>query len=141
MDGDTKSKHSHTLLVRLLHSVYFSGMNKVLQLEELAQFLASVYAFSMLDFAWWWYPAFILTPDIGMIGYLVNSRIGAVTYNLFHHKGVAVLFLVFGFYSMNQALLLTGIILFGHASMDRIFGYGLKYTDSFKHTHLGQIGN
>lgn len=24
--------------------------------------------------------------------------------------------------------------------MDRIFGYGLKYSDDFKHTHLGMIG-
>jgi hypothetical protein len=24
--------------------------------------------------------------------------------------------------------------------MDRIFGYGLKYSDSFYHTHLGMIG-
>lgn len=115
-------------------------MKKVLQLEELAQFIGSMYAFSLLDFAWWWYPALIITPDIGMIGYLVNTKIGAFTYNLFHHKGIAALFLVLGLYSMNQTILLTSIILFGHASMDRIFGYGLKYTDSFKHTHLGQIG-
>ena len=116
-------------------------MKKVLQREELIQFIGSMYAFSLLDFAWWWYPALILTPDIGMIGYAVNTKIGAFTYNLFHHKGVAIVFLVLGLYSMNQIVLLTGIILFGHASMDRIFGYGLKYTDSFKHTHLGQIGN
>ena len=34
---------------------------------------------------------------------------------------------------------LPGIILFGHASMDRIFGYGLKFSDNFKHTHLGNL--
>jgi hypothetical protein len=31
----------------------------------------------------------------------------------------------------------TGTLLFTHASFDRILGYGLKYFDSFKHTHLG----
>ena len=36
--------------------------------------------------------------------------------------------------------LLLGIILFGHASMDRVFGYGLKFGDNFHHTHLGWIG-
>ena len=25
--------------------------------------------------------------------------------------------------------------------LDRIFGYGLKYSDRFQHTHLGEIGN
>jgi hypothetical protein len=28
----------------------------------------------------------------------------------------------------------------GHSSADRILGYGLKYSDSFHHTHLGWIG-
>ena len=27
-----------------------------------------------------------------------------------------------------------------HASFDRVFGYGLKYEDAFRHTHLGMIG-
>ena len=40
----------------------------------------------------------------------------------------------------SQWLLLAGIVLFGHASMDRLFGYGLKFSDSFHHTHLGKIG-
>ena len=99
----------------------------------------SIYLFNQLDFAWWWYLALILTPDIGMLGYLINTRVGATTYNLFHHKGVAVILLVLGWYLQFEALSLTGIILFGHASLDRIMGYGLKYPDSFKNTHLGQL--
>ena len=38
------------------------------------------------------------------------------------------------------ALQVAGIILFTHSNMDRILGYGLKYPDDFKHTHLGWIG-
>jgi hypothetical protein len=30
--------------------------------------------------------------------------------------------------------------LFGHSAFDRMLGYGMKYTDSFQHTHLGLIG-
>ncbi len=115
-------------------------MKNTLRLEELAQFLASIYAFTFLDFAWWWYPALLLTPDIGMVGYLVNTRVGAFTYNLFHHKGVGLVVLLAGWLLMSQWLLLCGLILLGHASMDRVVGYGLKYADSFKHTHLGHIG-
>lgn len=40
----------------------------------------------------------------------------------------------------NPALQLAGLILLGHSSLDRVLGYGLKYADSFKHTHLGWIG-
>jgi hypothetical protein len=33
------------------------------------------------------------------------------------------------------------LIWFVHIGMDRALGYGLKYRDSFKHTHLGMIGH
>lgn len=72
-----------------------------------------------------------------MIGYAISTKVGAFTYNLFHHKAVAIAVLCLGWYMGNSALELAGIILFGHASMDRMFGYGLKYPDHFKHTHLG----
>ena len=81
----------------------------------------------------------ILLPDLNMIGYAVNTRIGAATYNFAHHKAVAITVLLSGWYLSNSGVELVGIILFGHASLDRIFGYGLKYPDAFKHTHLGQL--
>ena len=40
----------------------------------------------------------------------------------------------------QQMLMFAGTILLGHSSLDRVFGYGLKYPDSFKATHLGMIG-
>ena len=114
-------------------------MKNIIKLEEAAMFGFSIYLFNQTDFAWWWYLALILTPDIGMIGYLINTKIGALTYNLFHHKAIAILALCIGWWFGNDAIALSGIILFGHASMDRLFGYGLKYNDDFKHTHLGWI--
>ena len=114
-------------------------MKNLIKLEELTMFLFSIYLFSLLDYDWWVYPALILTPDIGMLGYLINAKMGATTYNLFHHKGIAVLVVFCGFWWAIPQLQLVGIILFGHASMDRIFGYGLKFSDNFKHTHLGNL--
>ncbi len=34
--------------------------------------------------------------------------------------------------------MLIGIILFAHQTMDRIAGFGLKFFDNFKHTHLSE---
>lgn len=116
-------------------------MKKLIKFEEAAMFGFSIVLFSMTKFAWWWYPILILTPDIGMIGYLAGNKVGAFTYNLFHHKGVALLVLCLGWYLGSFWLELIGIILFGHSSMDRIFGYGLKYVDNFKHTHLGWLNS
>lgn len=115
-------------------------MKNLLKLEEVGIFLASVYLFSTLDFAWWWFPVLLLLPDIGMTGYLVNPRIGAFLYNLFHHRMVATGVGIYGLSSGNTYWILAGIILFAHISLDRIMGYGLKFNDSFHHTHLETIG-
>lgn len=114
-------------------------MTTILKLEELAMFLFSIYLFGLTDFAWWWYPALILLPDISMLGYIAGPRKGAIAYNLFHHKGVALMVLCLGWYIPEPWLILAGIVLFGHSSLDRVFGYGLKYFDSFHHTSLGWL--
>lgn len=115
-------------------------MNGLLRLEEVGQFLLSILLFNQLNYAWWVFPACILLPDLSMIGYLVNTKIGTWLYNFFHHKFVAIMVLTLGFTLNNSTITLTGLILFGHSAMDRIFGYGLKFNDDFKHTHLGWIG-
>ncbi|MFA7445161.1 MAG: DUF4260 domain-containing protein [Flavobacteriaceae bacterium] len=114
-------------------------MKNSLKLEELAQFVFGIYLFSTLDFAWWWFLVLILLPDISMIGYAFGNRIGAYLYNFFHHKAVAITVYLLGIYLNNSILQLIGIILFSHSAMDRIFGYGLKFTASFHDTHLGEI--
>lgn len=102
-------------------------------------FLLSISLFSTLHYAWYWWLVWILVPDISMIGYLAGDRVGAVCYNFVHHKGVAILLYLAGLYTANQALEFAGLILFGHSSMDRGMGYGLKYFSGFKDTHLGKI--
>ncbi|MFD1142933.1 DUF4260 domain-containing protein [Larkinella insperata] len=115
-------------------------MKLLLKLEEAAQFALALVLFNQLPFAWWWFPALLLLPDLSMLGYLVNPRIGAYAYNFFHHKAVAVVVGATGFLLVSPVLMLTGVLLFGHSAMDRLFGYGLKYADGFDHTHLGRIG-
>ena len=114
-------------------------MKSVLKLEELLQFALGIYLFSTLSYTWWWFLVLILLPDIGMLGYLINTKTGALTYNVFHHKGLAILIFLVGIYFEIEVVQLTGIILFSHAALDRVFGYGLKYADHFKNTHLGHI--
>ena len=114
-------------------------MKNVLKLEELAMFILSIYAFGTLDFPWWLYLLLILLPDLGILGYFHSPRTGAATYNIFHHKGIAILLWLIGGYWQFPWMELTGIILFGHSSLDRIFGFGLKYPEDFKNTHLGKI--
>jgi hypothetical protein len=115
-------------------------MKTVLKLEELGLLLLAIGGLYYLQAAWWWYPILILGPDISMLGYLAGAKTGAFCYNLFHHKAVGALLLLISLYSNNYWLQVSGIVVIGHAAMDRLFGYGLKYEKGFKFTHLGEIG-
>ena len=115
-------------------------MKSILKLEELAMWIVCLYALYLLDAAWWLYLVMLIGPDISFLGYIAGNKIGAVIYNLFHHKGIAVLFFLAGLIFHNEVAEIIGIVLFGHSSQDRLFGYGLKYFGGFQFTHLGKIG-
>lgn len=122
-------------------------MKNLLKLEELAQLLLVLFALHTAHSSWWVFLLLLIGPDISMLGYLVNTRVGAGAYNLFHHKGVAILAIMLAqvmrhglIGDCSDELMAIGLVLYGHASLDRIFGYGLKFGDSFQHTHLGWIG-
>lgn len=117
-------------------------MKNSLKLEEFGMLLLGFFLFMQLELLpFWWFFVLLLSPDIGMIGYLFGNKVGAFLYNLFHHKGLAILLFLMGRSYLDLPLIeLAGIILFSHASLDRILGYGLKYNNGFKFTHLGEIG-
>ena len=115
-------------------------MLTILKIEELAMFGLGIYLFSLLPYEWWWFLVLLLAPDIGMVGYLFGNKTGALTYNLFHHKGIAIAIYLGGTYLSMSIVQLVGTMLFAHAAFDRVLGYGLKYEKGFKFTHLGEIG-
>ena len=112
----------------------------MLKLEEFLLFGLALFLFSQLNYGLGWYALWFLAPDLSMVGYLANPRVGAWTYNLIHHKGLAVAVYVLGSLLAIPWLMFAGTILLGHSSLDRVFGYGLKYPDAFQNTHLGRIG-
>ena len=115
-------------------------MKNLLKLEELLMLGLALFLFSGLDYGWGWYALLFFAPDLSMIGYLANPRLGSWTYNLIHHKGLSVALYVLGYLTVTPWLMFTGTILLGHSSFDRVLGYGLKHEDAFQNTHLGRIG-
>lgn len=115
-------------------------MNGLLKLEEGAQLAGCLAALAWLGAPWWAYLLLAIGPDVGMLGYLAGPRTGAITYNLFHHKGVALAVAAAALIAPPAPWLAAAAVLYGHTSLDRLFGFGLKYPDQFKHTHLGWIG-
>ncbi|MNI96919.1 hypothetical protein D3C73_1554690 [compost metagenome] len=78
-------------------------------------------------------------PDAAMVGYFMNKDVGAITYNLFHNYAVPLLLVSAGCFVAESLLVSVGIIWIAHIAMDRMIGYGLKYTTGFKDTHLQRI--
>jgi Zn-dependent membrane protease YugP len=50
---------------------------------------------------------------------------------------MALILIATGYFLKVEILVSIGILLFAHASFDRILGYGLKYETGFRDTHLG----
>jgi hypothetical protein len=115
-------------------------VKNLIRIEEVLLAGLSFYLFLALDVAWWWFLIFLLAPDLSLLGYLFGPKVGAWTYNLAHHKGLAVALFVIGGLASLPVMQLAGTIMLGHSSLDRALGYGLKYSDAFQHTHLGMIG-
>ncbi len=101
--------------------------------------LAVAIYFAQGGSAWLLVPL-ILAVDVSMVGYLVNARVGAVTYNAVHSWVPGLTVLGLGLWRTDATLTIAGAILAAHVGMDRLFGYGLKYPTAFADTHLGRIG-
>jgi hypothetical protein len=117
-------------------------MDITIKIEEAAITVVSTYFLSIynLGLPVWALVLLFFSPDLSMLGYLLNTRVGAFTYNLFHHRGLALALLATGFFTHLDILITGGLLLVAHLSFARMLGYGLKYEDDFKHTSLGWIG-
>ena len=117
-------------------------MKTIVTLEEIAQVLICFLGIYLLpiSLSWWVWLLLFFLPDVSIAGYALGNRAGAVLYNVFHHKAIAVAVFAAGFLTHSVELQATGVILYAHSAFDRALGYGLKTFRSFHHTHLGFIG-
>ena len=111
-----------------------------LRAEGIAAFAAGLAGFLLLGLPWWAFVLLLIVPDVSMVGYLRGPRVGAILYNLVHDLATGVAVAGLGLAIGSVPLAAAGAILVAHSGMDRIAGYGLKYPDAFRHTHLGWIG-
>jgi len=113
----------------------------LLRLEGAAIFAAATWAYFAILGGWWMmYAILLFAPDLAMVGYLRDTRWGAWTYNFVHNEALPIALLVTGVIAGVPMLTGVALILGAHVGMDRGLGFGLKFPDSFKHTHLGTIG-
>jgi hypothetical protein len=110
----------------------------LLHAEGAAIFAASVVIYGLQGYRWWIFAALFLAPDLFMLGYLVDVKLGAAIYNFVHTEtlplalGIAAIF-------WRPSLLALALIWLAHIGMDRMLGFGLKYPTRFNDTHLARV--
>lgn len=114
-------------------------IKRLLHIEGLAILLGSLYVYHSFSLNWILFFVLLLAPDVAMVGYLINTKVGARLYNLFHTYSVPIILCILGVILTNEIMLAIGLIWFSHIGMDRMFGFGLKYETSFKDTHFNRV--
>ena len=112
----------------------------LLRIEAALLLALSLYLYFQLGGPWLLLVLLFLAPDIGALGYLAGPRVGAAVYNLFHSYPAPALLALGGLAAHAPTVLLVALVWFAHIEFDRLVGYGLKFPDAFKHTHLGRLG-
>jgi hypothetical protein len=112
----------------------------LLRLEGLAVAAVSAVLYARIGASWWLFAALWLTPDLSMLGYLVGSCWGARSYNAVHSYVLPCVLALSALLLGAPALLPFALIWLNHIGIDRLMGYGLKYSDGFGFTHLGRLG-
>jgi Domain of unknown function (DUF4260) len=108
-----------------------------LGLEGLVLLAGALIACSTLGQPWWLVPAGILVPDIAISGYAAGTRLGAHLYNLAHATLAPPGMPGIGYWQAGRLLMALALIWLAHIGLDRLLGMGLKYSDRFTHTNLG----
>lgn len=111
----------------------------LLHIEGAIVFLIALLSYRQIHASWLLFLALILVPDLFMLGYLLNVRIGAAIYNSIHFYAGPLLLLAFSVFLHRPFLLSYGLIWVAHLGMDRMLGFGLKYATDFKDTHLQHV--
>jgi Domain of unknown function (DUF4260) len=100
----------------------------------------ATFLYARKEGGWLLFLVLLLAPDVGILGYVRGTRVGAVAYNVFHTYLPPAALAVVGIVAGSRLPVLIALIWFAHIGMDRMLGYGLKQTTGFQDTHLGRIG-
>jgi hypothetical protein len=112
----------------------------LLRLEGFAAAALTAVFYARTGASWWLFAALWLAPDLSMLAYLVGPGFGARVYNAIHSYVTPATLAVCGILLRSPELLPIALIWMNHIGVDRLLGYGLKYTAGFGWTHLGKVG-
>ncbi|MCI0349886.1 MAG: DUF4260 domain-containing protein [Acidobacteriales bacterium] len=111
----------------------------LLRLEGATFFFGAIALFASQGGSGLMFVLLLFAPDLAMIGYLANPRVGSYTYNAVHTYALPAILAALALVGQWPLGVHFALIWFAHIGMDRMMGYGLKYPTAFKDTHLQRI--
>ncbi|MEP7292625.1 MAG: DUF4260 domain-containing protein [Chloroflexota bacterium] len=115
------------------------NVNRLLRLEGLVLFVSAIVLYAISGGSGLLFVVLLLTPDLAMLGYRVNARVGAAVYNSVHTYLLPGILFAVGYVFSAPLAMQIALIWFAHIGMDRMMGYGLKYPTEFKDTHMQHV--
>lgn len=111
-------------------------VKKFIHIEYGIAFVSFLFLYLHLNFSFLLFVILLFVPDITMIGYLFDTKIGAAVYNVGHSFILPIICGGLSVMMANHVGLMVTLIWLAHIAMDRCLGYGLKYPSAFKETHM-----
>lgn len=118
----------------------YGTVRTLLRLEGLAVAAVSAILYARTGASWWLFAALWLVPDISMLGYRISPCWGARCYNAVHTYVVPLILAASALLLHADRVAPFALIWINHVAVDRLLGYGLKYSNGFGWTHLGRLG-
>lgn len=110
-----------------------------IRLEGVVGFLVCLAVYFYFGFSILAFLLFLFVPDVFMLGYFINNKVGAFVYNVGHVFIFPLISFLVAAATGSRLFLMIGLIWSAHIFVDRFAGYGLKYEEGFKFTHLNKL--
>jgi hypothetical protein len=111
----------------------------LLRLEGLVLFAAAIALYVREDYSILALVLLFLAPDLSFIGLAGGPRVAAVAYDTAHTYVGPILLASVSMIVEWDAGVMLGLIWLAHIGIDRALGYGLRYPDAFRDTHLQRV--
>jgi len=124
-----------------MHGCAHGSVRGLLRFEGLVLFIVSAVGyFALTGYPWWLFVALFMVPDLALLVFMADRRTGVIVYNALHTKIGPIVLLAVMFATSQLVWGALAAIWLAHIGMDRMVGYGLRYTDETDMTHLGPVG-
>jgi hypothetical protein len=111
----------------------------LLRTEGLLVLVGSLIAYPLAVHGHWlWFALFFLAPDVSLVGYAWggHTRIAATVYNTVHSYAAPLVLALVAWRLSSLPAGQAATIWIAHIAFDRLLGFGLKYPEAFKPTHI-----